>query len=100
MDSDQSTVLNTEQLEEAVRQLNVGWSVLPGKGLVRVFETGDFAKGFGLVSAIAELAEAHQHFPEITLRGDEVEVTLNTFEAGGVTRQDTALASAIDTLSS
>lgn len=91
-------VLIGEKLEQAVRTINVGWAVLPGRGLVRVVETGGFAAGFALVANIAQLAERLHHDPEITLRRDEVEITLNTYEAGGITDADVTMAQAIDQL--
>lgn len=91
-----SSLLTGENLEKAVRSINVGWAMLPGKGLVRVIETGGFASGFALVTKISIVAEQKQYDPEITLRRNEVEITLTTFAAGGVTESDIAMASAID----
>lgn len=85
-----------EQLEKAVQTINVGWAVLPGKGLVRVVETSGFRAGFALVAGIAQLAEQHGHDPELTLRRGEVEITLNTYEAGGITDADIIMARAVD----
>lgn len=92
------TALGGEELQAAVNSLNVGWSVLPGKGLVRVVETADFKEGFGLLAEIAKLAEQQQHDPDLTLRRGEVEISLNTHEAGGITDLDVKLAKAIDQL--
>lgn len=85
-----------EDLEKAVRSVDVAWAVLPGKGLVRVIETSGFAAGFAVVAGIAKIAEKQQYDPEITLRRDEVEVTLNSHEAGAVTSSDFEMAQAID----
>ncbi len=91
-----NSILIGEQLEQAVRTIDVTWAVLPGKGLVRVVPTQGFSQGFALVTGVAHLAEQHNHHPEITLRHDEVELTLNSHEAGGVTDADIALAQAVD----
>lgn len=98
MHNDTPGQLIGEELQTAVNTLNVGWSVLPGKGLVRVVETVGFHEGFALLSRIAQLAERHRHDPELTLRRGEIEVGLNTYEAGGVTNRDIALAQDIDAL--
>lgn len=90
------TVLTGGKLEEAVRQLDVGWAVLPGKGLVRVVPTDGFRTGFTLVVGIAKIAEELQHDPEVMLKRDEVEITLNTYEAGGITEDDVVMAKAVD----
>lgn len=92
----EKSVLIGEDLEKAVRSIDVGWAILPGKGLVRVIETSGFGAGFALVAGIAKIAERQQYDPEITLRRDEVEVTLNSHEAGAVTNSDFTMASAID----
>lgn len=95
---EEKAVLIGEKLEQAVRTINVGWAVLPGRGLVRVVETGGFRAGFALVANVARVAEELQHDPEITLRRDEVEITLNTYEIGGITQGDIVMAQAIDAL--
>lgn len=91
-----SELLSIEALEHAMRELHVAWSVIPGQGLVRVFEVADFSEGLALVASIGALAEKAGHYPEITLRRDKLEVICSTPEAGGVTQQDIDLAQAID----
>ena len=91
-------VLDQEQLDKALTTLDVAWSDLPGQGLVRVFPVSTFAEGLDLVDRVAALAKTHNHHPDITLRSEQVEVTLFTHDAGGVTAKDVALAAAIDKL--
>jgi 4a-hydroxytetrahydrobiopterin dehydratase len=93
-----NATLTGERLEQAVKTINVGWAVLPGKGLVRVIETGGFKTGFMLVTGVARLAEERAYDPEVTIRRNEVEITLNTYAAGGITESDVAMAQAVDTL--
>lgn len=95
---DENKVLIGEQLEEAVQSLNVGWTVLPGKGLVRVIPTVDFNSGFKLIAQVAQVAEQLHFEPELTLRRHEVEISLPAYEGGGVTWKDVVMASKIDTL--
>lgn len=90
-------ILSDEQIESEVSKLHVEWSHIPGEGLVRVFETKGFAEGLALVERIGGVAERLTHYPEVTLRNDEVDVTAFTPEAGGVTMADIELAKAIDT---
>lgn len=90
--------LSDEQINSALDQLDVAWSAIPGEGLVRVISTGSFGRGLLAIQKIGKLAEDHNHHPEITLRQDEVEVTLTTHSAGGVTQHDIDLARAIDKL--
>jgi len=61
-------------------------------GASAAFATGDFATGARLFTAIAELAEAANHHPDVEVRYSAVRVTLFTHSAGGLTRKDVALA--------
>ncbi len=89
-------VLSDERIEAEVAKLNVGWSHIPGQGLVRVLPTHDFAEGLAMVDKIGQAAEQKGHHPEVTLRYSEVEITNFTHDAGGVTQLDIELAQAID----
>lgn len=93
-----SEVLSDVQIEQAVANVNVGWTHIPGEGLVRVFETESFAEGLALVNQIAKVVMDLRHEPEIILRVDEVDVTTFTPDAGGITQKDIDLAKAIDAI--
>jgi 4a-hydroxytetrahydrobiopterin dehydratase len=93
---DEHTILTGSRLEEAVRSLNVAWAVLPGRGLVRVVPTNAFSAGFQIVAAVAKTAEEQGFEPEVTLRRDEVEISLPAYEHGGVSERDVAAAAKID----
>ncbi len=90
------TVLDNSQIEEALENLHVAWSAIPGQGLVRVFETDSFAEGVALVGKLAEVAEQLGHHPDVHLSPAEVEVTLLTHGAGGITQRDIEFAKVID----
>jgi 4a-hydroxytetrahydrobiopterin dehydratase len=89
-------VLSDADIETQVAKLDVAWAHIPGQGLIRVFETHDFAEGLALVNKIGQIAEQLGHHPEVVLRYSEVEVTNFTHDAGGVTAKDMELAEAID----
>lgn len=93
-----SEVLSDVQIEQAVSNINVGWTHIPGEGLVRVFETDSFGEGLALVNQIAKVVMDLRHEPEIILRVDEVDITTFTPDAGGVTQKDIDLAKAIDAI--
>jgi len=59
------------------------------------FRTGSFAEGVALVDAIARLADAANHHPDVDLRYHGVTVRLITHSAGRVTERDVALAGQI-----
>ena len=88
-------ILTDEQIESEVAKLNIAWAHIPGEGLVRVFETKGFAEGLALVERIGGVAERLTHYPEVTLRSDEVDVAAFTIEVSGVTQADIELAKAI-----
>lgn len=91
-------LLTSDELTRALSQLDVAWSSIPGRGLVRVVPTKNFTDGFALVAKVAGLADQLNHHPEITLRYDEVELTLTTHAVDGVTHADLRLAKEIDDL--
>ncbi|MCC2031185.1 4a-hydroxytetrahydrobiopterin dehydratase [Microbacterium allomyrinae] len=64
-------------------------------GALAVFRTGSFATGAQLFGAIAELADAAGHHPDVDVRYATVRVRLVTHSAGGLTAKDAAMASRI-----
>ena len=89
-------VLSDEQIDAEVEKLDVAWTHIPGEGVVRIYQTKGFADGLGLIEKISGAAERLNHYPEVTLRNDEVDVTTFTAEVGGVTQADIELAKAIE----
>jgi 4a-hydroxytetrahydrobiopterin dehydratase len=61
-------------------------------GACTYFRTGSFATGAQLVGAIAELADAANHHPDVDLRYPGVTVRLFTHDAMGLTQRDVDLA--------
>jgi 4a-hydroxytetrahydrobiopterin dehydratase len=59
------------------------------------FKTASFANGLDLVNRIGAAAEERNHHPDIDLTYPRVDVRLTSHDAGGVTRRDIELASAI-----
>ena len=87
--------LSQEQIEQ---QRGAEWRYSES-ALVRELKLSDFAAAVGFVNAVAALAQAADHHPDILLHGyNKVLLTLSTHSAGGVTERDIALAAAIDKL--
>ncbi len=59
-----------------------------------VFEK--FLDGIEFVRRVAEIAERHNHHPDIDIRWTKVTLRLSTHSEGGVTSKDLELARAID----
>jgi pterin-4a-carbinolamine dehydratase len=64
--------------------------------LTRIFRTGNWQTTILTANAIAFLAEAAWHHPELLLSYPSVTVRLQTHEAGGITDKDFALAQRIE----
>jgi len=70
------------------------WRVIDGQAHAS-FATGSFAKGVVLVDAIAVLADAADHHPDIDLRYSRVTVRLMSHDIGTLSMRDVELARSI-----
>lgn len=86
-------LLTDEQITERLRALP-GWT-RDNNAIVHVRKLADFGAAILYVGAVAHLAEAANHHPDITVRWNEVTLTLSTHSAGGLTDADFALAERI-----
>ncbi|MBX7222301.1 MAG: 4a-hydroxytetrahydrobiopterin dehydratase [Blastocatellia bacterium] len=64
--------------------------------IVRVFQFTDFKEAMVFVNQVAELAEAADHHPDITINWNRVTLLLTTHDRGGLTQLDFDLAGKID----
>jgi 4a-hydroxytetrahydrobiopterin dehydratase len=72
-----------------------------GDAIVRDLEFADFASAMAFANAVAGLAEAANHHPDILVHGwNKVRLVLSTHSADGLTQSDLDLARGIDGLSS
>lgn len=60
--------------------------------LLKSFKFADFVQALAFVNAIGELAEAHDHHPEITLTWGKVRVCWWSHDTGGISDRDYKLA--------
>jgi 4a-hydroxytetrahydrobiopterin dehydratase len=90
-------VLTDEQVSERLDDVP-GWS-RQGDSIVHVQTLADFRAAVLYVGAVAYLAEAANHHPDITIEWSKVTLTLSTHSAGGLTVNDFALAEQINRLS-
>jgi 4a-hydroxytetrahydrobiopterin dehydratase len=83
----------------ALPQTLPGWSLVEGRdAITRSFRFADFAAAWGFMSRVALLAEKAGHHPEWFNVWNRVDITLTTHDAGGLSAQDVALATAIDAI--
>ncbi len=78
--------LDQEHIDEKLQEFPE-WSQ-SGETLQRTFRFDNFLGAMAFVSRIADLAEEHQHHPDILIRYDKVTLTLSTHDAGGITEKD------------
>lgn len=71
------------------------WQYTAGR-LCRVYKANGWRASVMLFNAIAHLAEAAWHHPEVEVAWGQVTVQLMTHSAGGITAQDFALAQQIE----
>lgn len=75
-----------------------GWE-RSGDAIARTIRTDGFLAAVALVNAVAEVAEAADHHPDVCItRYRRVTFTLTTHAAKAVTRRDIELAAEIDRL--
>ena len=88
---DKLEAVDIEQRMEAFPE----WSV-SGVTLQRTLNFDDFVAAMAFVNRLANLAESHQHHPDIMIRFNKVTLTLSTHDAGGQTEKDFEFAKAMD----
>ena len=74
-----------------------GWT-RAGDEITATFSRADFRDSLLFVGAVAYLAEAANHHPDVAIAWDKVTLTLSTHSAGGLTAADFALAGKISAL--
>jgi 4a-hydroxytetrahydrobiopterin dehydratase len=74
-----------------------GWTN-DGTALVRVFDRKDFDGSIAFVNAVAKIANAQNHHPDIALAWNEVTIRTWSHDVSAITDRDVKLAKAIDVL--
>jgi 4a-hydroxytetrahydrobiopterin dehydratase len=91
-----TTLLSDDEI--AARLTGSEW-VREGDEIVRDLDLEDFADAIALVNRVAEIAEQHNHHPDILVHGwNKVRLSLTNHAAGGLTATDFELAKLFDGL--
>jgi 4a-hydroxytetrahydrobiopterin dehydratase len=70
-----------------------------GESLIRDYEFKDFVSAIAFVNRVADVAEEHNHHPDISIHGwNKVRLELTTHSEGKLTDNDRAMAERIDSL--
>ncbi|WHY84939.1 4a-hydroxytetrahydrobiopterin dehydratase [Neobacillus novalis] len=88
--------LSDEEMTTVVAELT-GWK-LEGKFIVKKYRFREFLKGVAFVNEIAELSEEKNHHPFIAIDYKLVTLRLTSWNAGGLTDLDVALAKNYDVI--
>ena len=87
------------ELKELLSSLD-GWQAVEGReAIFKKLKFNDFKDAFAAMTKIADKAENMDHHPEWFNVYNNLEVTLTTHDAGGVTSYDKELAEYIDKVS-
>ena len=74
---------------------NKGWEYV-NKKISKTFNFDQYMDGIKFVNEMAELAEANNHHPDITIGWCKVDVTISSHDMRGVTTKCVNLATGID----
>ena len=89
-------VLSTEEVRKQMKKVPE-WE-LEGKAITKTIEFETFSDAIDYINGVAEIAEDHDHHPDIDIRYTKVLLSLTTHSAGGLTPADFEAAAAIDAL--
>lgn len=88
--------LTDAEREAALAGLS-GWCLrADGRAISRRFAFADFSAAFAFMTRVALYAEKADHHPEWANVYNQVDVTLTTHDAGGLSLRDVAMARAIE----
>lgn len=88
--------LSAEEIETGLSELDK-WT-LADKKISKKFEFKNFADSLLFVNKVGEIAETHDHHPDIIFGWGYAEIYLTTHDAGGITISDVAVAKEIDAI--
>jgi len=85
-------LLSDEEIED---RLPEGWEY-EDDVIVRTYEFDEYLRGVAFAQLVGEIAEAQFHHPRIVVEYGEVEITLTTHDAGGITEKDLDMAELVE----
>ena len=86
--------LSAEQIAEKLKALP-GWEY-NDNAIAKMFKFKEYLHGIEFVQKVAEIAEANDHHPDITINYTRVTFACSTHSEGGVTDKDFKLAENIE----
>ena len=91
--------LEAARAAELLAQLAPGWRIAEdGRSIRRAFGFADFYETMAFVNAVAFIAHAQDHHPDLSVHYNRCVVRLNTHDVGGISATDIDCATRIDAL--
>lgn len=91
--------LDTDAANSLLGQLDSGWALgADGHSLHRAFSFTDFYRTIAFVNAVAWIANAEDHHPDLQVGYDYCRVEFSTHTVGGLSDNDFICAARIDAL--
>jgi|SRR5580658_677578 4a-hydroxytetrahydrobiopterin dehydratase len=87
--------LSAEQIADQLKNSLPGWE-LKGDAIVKLLRFKSFMDGIDFLNRIAEIAEAADHHPDMTINYTRITFSCSTHDQGGVTEKDIKLATNIE----
>lgn len=88
--------LDIQTIHEKLSHLE-GW-FLEENQICKEWKFVDFKQAMSFINKVAELAESHNHHPEIWNVYNQVKISYSTHDVGGITEKDFQLAAEIEKL--
>lgn len=90
--------LSVEQRRALASQVPLWTETADGFALTRSYEFKDFYRTMAFVNAVASVAHAEDHHPDLNVSYARVSVSYSTHDAGGLTENDFICAAKLDAL--
>jgi 4a-hydroxytetrahydrobiopterin dehydratase len=91
--------LDPESASQLLRALNSNWAITAdGRRIQRNFRFADFVATMGFVNAVAGIAEAEDHHPDLEVSYGNCVVNYTTHAIDGLSENDFICAAKIDQL--
>jgi len=87
-------LLDEDAITEALGRLP-GWEREDDATIVRFAKLPSFREAIATIDEVADLAEEHDHHPDMDIRFNSLKFKLSTHSEGGLTAKDTDLAEKI-----
>lgn len=88
--------LERDEIEEYLKNLKNGWTVIDDKFIEKTYKFKDFKEALDFVNKVGKLAEEEGHHPDIYLSWGKVILKLWTHKIKGLHENDFIMAAKID----